>query len=235
MSCPDRPLVPINTGSGLQALSTTPRAGIGLAKGRFEAWAHVLDSFEPRPHPVPIQEGWGYCFHGPEAEAKPAARHFGQPPPIRDGGIRQATQRVLARGRKNVRARRDPPSRAASRLANARRALDGFRDRLVRRRNPEPALRDPKRSQDRRGRRSNGARFALISEQPAAGPYLSTCPGAVGWVELMTHDTDRAADFCRTVFGWEAPAGDAGPVVNPTLSRAGAEAAGMIADEAQRP
>lgn len=74
----------------------------------------------------------------------------------------------------------------------------------------------------------NGARLALISGPRPSGRYLSTAPGAVSWVELMSRHPDRAVRFYREVFGWEAATQDTGTVAYTTFSRDGVEIAGLI-------
>ncbi len=74
----------------------------------------------------------------------------------------------------------------------------------------------------------NGAQFALISGQGPPGPFLSTTPGAVSWVELMSRHPDRAVTFYREVFGWEAETQDTGTVAYTTFSGDGAPVGGLI-------
>ncbi|MFI2204901.1 VOC family protein [Streptomyces sp. NPDC020192] len=49
-----------------------------------------------------------------------------------------------------------------------------------------------------------GAAFQLWQARTFPGAGLFNAPGALGWVELATRDTDRARDFYTTVFGWSA-------------------------------
>ena len=73
-----------------------------------------------------------------------------------------------------------------------------------------------------------GAMFALISARPQPGPYLVTDVGAVGWVELMTRDTEAAMRFYEVVFGWAAETQDANGTMYTTFRLGGREVAGMI-------
>jgi len=49
-----------------------------------------------------------------------------------------------------------------------------------------------------------GAMFSVISGgiDPGPAPYLRSDPGAVCWVDLLTRDTETAAEFYREVFEW---------------------------------
>ncbi|KOV57202.1 VOC family protein [Streptomyces sp. MMG1121] len=53
-----------------------------------------------------------------------------------------------------------------------------------------------------------GAAFQLWQARSFPGAGLFNAPGALGWVELATRDTDRARDFYTTVFGWSAEGSD---------------------------
>ena len=73
-----------------------------------------------------------------------------------------------------------------------------------------------------------GAMFALISEQPQPGPYLSTVVGGVSWVELMSRTPDDATTFYREVFGWEATTQDAAGTPYTVFGLGGDPVAGMV-------
>jgi predicted enzyme related to lactoylglutathione lyase len=49
-----------------------------------------------------------------------------------------------------------------------------------------------------------GAAFGVVRHPERPGAWLSTTPGSVCWVELLTRDPDTAIDFYMRVFGWEA-------------------------------
>ncbi|MFE0515974.1 VOC family protein [Streptomyces sp. NPDC058964] len=53
-----------------------------------------------------------------------------------------------------------------------------------------------------------GAAFQLWQPRTFPGAGLFNAPGSLGWVELATHDTDRARDFYATVFGWTVNASE---------------------------
>jgi predicted enzyme related to lactoylglutathione lyase len=53
-----------------------------------------------------------------------------------------------------------------------------------------------------------GAAFQLWQARAFPGAGLFNAPGALGWVELATRDTDRARDFYTTVFGWSVNASE---------------------------
>lgn len=81
----------------------------------------------------------------------------------------------------------------------------------------------------------SGALFALISEQPQPGPYLSTVAGAVSWVELMTRTPGDATSFYREVFGWDAMTEDAAGTRYTVFSLGGEPVAGMLPTAADVP
>ena len=49
-----------------------------------------------------------------------------------------------------------------------------------------------------------GAMFGLISGPEPEGAWLSTEPGSVTWVELLTRDPSAAETFYAVLFGWKA-------------------------------
>ncbi|WP_217169487.1 VOC family protein [Streptomyces sp. AC512_CC834] len=51
-----------------------------------------------------------------------------------------------------------------------------------------------------------GALFQLWQGRSFPGAGLFNAPGSLGWVELLTREPDRAADFYTTVFGWSVSA-----------------------------
>ncbi len=73
-----------------------------------------------------------------------------------------------------------------------------------------------------------GAAFAVWEARNHAGAGLVHEPGTQCWNELNTRDTDAAARFYRTIFGWEARAseGDAMPYTEFHLTEG--PVAGMI-------
>ncbi|ANB04988.1 hydroxylase [Streptomyces ambofaciens] len=56
-----------------------------------------------------------------------------------------------------------------------------------------------------------GALFQLWQGGSFPGAGLFNAPGSLGWVELLTREPDRAADFYTTVFGWSVTASDRYP------------------------
>ncbi|MFD5052095.1 VOC family protein [Streptomyces tendae] len=56
-----------------------------------------------------------------------------------------------------------------------------------------------------------GAVFQLWQGNSFPGAGLFNAPGSLGWVELLTREPDRAADFYTTVFGWSVDASDRYP------------------------
>ena len=53
-----------------------------------------------------------------------------------------------------------------------------------------------------------GAVFSLWQARAFAGAGVLNAPGALGWVELLTRDTEGARAFYPEVFGWTVGAGD---------------------------
>ncbi|MEV5874653.1 VOC family protein [Streptomyces sp. NPDC052101] len=53
-----------------------------------------------------------------------------------------------------------------------------------------------------------GAVFQLWQARSFPGAGLFNAPGALGWVELATRDTERAQDFYTTVFDWSVTASE---------------------------
>lgn len=56
-----------------------------------------------------------------------------------------------------------------------------------------------------------GAVFQLWQGRLFPGAGLFNAPGSLGWVELLTREPGRAADFYTTVFGWSVGASDRYP------------------------
>ncbi|WP_217144135.1 VOC family protein [Streptomyces sp. AC627_RSS907] len=56
-----------------------------------------------------------------------------------------------------------------------------------------------------------GAVFHLWQGRSFRGAGLFNAPGSLGWVELLTREPDRAADFYTTVFGWSVSASERYP------------------------
>ncbi|MFE5393536.1 VOC family protein [Streptomyces sp. NPDC056568] len=56
-----------------------------------------------------------------------------------------------------------------------------------------------------------GAVFQLWQGRSFPGAGLFNAPGSLGWVELLTREPGRAADFYTTVFGWTVTASDRYP------------------------
>ena len=78
-----------------------------------------------------------------------------------------------------------------------------------------------------------GAMFGVISHPKATGTWLSSAPGAVCWVELLTRDPAAAIDFYARVFDWNASTGTYGDVCYTTFGLGGEDVAGamMMPDE----
>ncbi len=51
-----------------------------------------------------------------------------------------------------------------------------------------------------------GALFQLWQPRSFPGAGVFNAPGSLGWVELLTREPDRAADFYTTVLGWSVTA-----------------------------
>ncbi len=79
----------------------------------------------------------------------------------------------------------------------------------------------------------SGAVFGVVSQAEPPGPWLSSAPGSVCWIELMSRDVSAAIDFYTTVFGWVAAPGPDGEYT--TFRRAGTEVAGLLAMPAEVP
>ena len=75
--------------------------------------------------------------------------------------------------------------------------------------------------------------FGVISHPKAPGTWLSSAPGAVCWVELLTRDTAAAIDFYASVFGWDESTETYGDVRYTTFRLGGEDVAGamMMPDE----
>ncbi|MFV0137472.1 VOC family protein [Streptomyces sp. HMX87] len=70
-----------------------------------------------------------------------------------------------------------------------------------------------------------GAVFQLWQARAFAGAGRFNAPGTLGWVELLTREPERAADFYTTVFGWRVNTADR----YPQWSLGGADFGGMVA------
>ncbi|MFJ8542224.1 VOC family protein [Streptomyces sp. NPDC093586] len=69
-----------------------------------------------------------------------------------------------------------------------------------------------------------GAVFQLWQARTFPGAGLFDAPGSLGWVELLTREPGRAADFYTTVFGWGVTAS----ARYPRWSVDGADFGGMV-------
>ncbi|MFD4256838.1 VOC family protein [Streptomyces sp. NPDC058534] len=69
-----------------------------------------------------------------------------------------------------------------------------------------------------------GALFQLWQPGSFAGAGLFNAHGSLGWVELLTREPDRAADFYTTVFGWSVTASE----YYPQWGIGGADFGGMV-------
>ncbi|NEB63226.1 VOC family protein [Streptomyces diastaticus] len=69
-----------------------------------------------------------------------------------------------------------------------------------------------------------GAVFQLWQGGSFPGAGLFNAPGSLGWVELLTREPDRAADFYTTVFGWSVT----GPPRYQQWGIEGADFGGMV-------
>ena len=58
---------------------------------------------------------------------------------------------------------------------------------------------------------ATGAAFGLWQAGAHIGAEVIYQPGALGWNELYTHDTEAAARFYADVFGWTATGNPVGP------------------------
>jgi uncharacterized protein len=78
-----------------------------------------------------------------------------------------------------------------------------------------------------------GAMFGVISHPKPVGTWLSSAPGAVCWIELLTRDPAAAIDFYTSVFGWHAATETYGDVRYTTFAVDGEGIAGamMMPDE----
>jgi uncharacterized protein len=74
-----------------------------------------------------------------------------------------------------------------------------------------------------------GAVFGVVRQPDRPGTWLSTTPGSVCWVELLTRDPDVAVDFYVRVFGWEATTETYGPVSYTSFRADGEDVAGAMA------
>jgi uncharacterized protein len=78
-----------------------------------------------------------------------------------------------------------------------------------------------------------GAVFGVVSHATPPDPLLSSAPGAVCWVELLTRDPAAAIDFYGTVLGWHASTETYGDVRYTTFTSEAEPVAGamMMPDE----
>lgn len=79
----------------------------------------------------------------------------------------------------------------------------------------------------------SGAMLGLMTGAETPEPLFSMAPGAVGWIELMTHDTAGATRFYADVFGWNATTSDANGIDYTVFDVDGAQVGGMIATPAE--
>ena len=73
-----------------------------------------------------------------------------------------------------------------------------------------------------------GALFGVVSGPTSPGAWLSSAPGAVCWVELLTRDPRAAISFYASVFGWHASTGTVGDVRYTTFTLGGELVAGAM-------
>jgi uncharacterized protein len=73
-----------------------------------------------------------------------------------------------------------------------------------------------------------GAMFGVVSHATPTGPWLSSAPGAVCWVELLTRDPEAAIGFYASVFGWHASTESYGDVSYTTFTLDGELVAGAM-------
>ena len=78
-----------------------------------------------------------------------------------------------------------------------------------------------------------GGVFGVVSNATPTGTWLSSAPGAVCWVELLTRDPDAAIGFYERVFGWHVSTEIYGEVRYTTFTLDGELVAGamMMPDE----
>jgi uncharacterized protein len=78
-----------------------------------------------------------------------------------------------------------------------------------------------------------GAVFGVVSYAAPVDPWLSSAPGAVCWIELLSRDPAAAIDFYTSVLGWQASTDTHGDVRYTTFTRDGESVAGamMMPDE----
>lgn len=79
----------------------------------------------------------------------------------------------------------------------------------------------------------SGAVLGLMAGGETPEPLFSMAPGAVGWIELMAHDTAGAMRFYRDVFGWNATTSDANGIDYTVFDVDGTQVAGMIPTPAE--
>lgn len=74
----------------------------------------------------------------------------------------------------------------------------------------------------------SGGMFGVITGPEPEGTWMSDEPGAVCWVELLTHAPDAAEPFYAAVFGWEPATQVAGSMPYTTFALDGDDVAGML-------
>lgn len=80
-----------------------------------------------------------------------------------------------------------------------------------------------------------GAIFGVISHASPTEAWLSSAPGAVCWVELLTRDVPAAIAFYATVFGWSDTTETFGDVAYTTFALDGDPVAGGMRMPAEVP
>ena len=76
----------------------------------------------------------------------------------------------------------------------------------------------------------SGAVFCLWQAKKHFGAEVTSEPGAITWVELMTNNVDACGKFYATVLGWTPEAMQMGPGMTYTMFKTGGKgAAGMMA------
>jgi len=73
-----------------------------------------------------------------------------------------------------------------------------------------------------------GAAVALWEPRKHAGSVVVNEPGATGWFELLTTDTDKAQAFYAGLLGWTAKAEDMGAMIYTVFSAGEKQVGGMM-------
>ncbi len=74
-----------------------------------------------------------------------------------------------------------------------------------------------------------GAALALWQPKQSAGAQIKGEPGAFCWNELLTNDTDTAATFYTSLFGWDPQSADMGGTMYTSFMAGDEPAGGMMA------